>query len=84
MSHIEEETPEFFKEVQELAKQHDVVAYVVVGVVLRDGKAVVASAGGSKLPDVNESTLRVYESMDKAFDQMVSQLATVEDRGLMN
>lgn len=66
--------PAFFTDVQTLAKEHGVIAYITVAVVHRNGRAVIASAGGSKLPDGIETTLAVYGSMSRSFDQMIDEL----------
>jgi len=77
--------PPFFEDLQTLAREHAVIAYVTVAVVVRDGKASIASCGGSKLQDGAESTAKVYHSMSKAFDEMVVQLSEMPPNdGLIN
>ena len=73
---LDSQIPEFFHDVQDIAKEHEVLAYAVVAVIMRDGKAVVAAGGGSKLQDGEQSTLRVYHSMRDSFDQMIVQLGS--------
>lgn len=81
----DEEIPPFFHELQELASRHNVLVYATVAVVMRDGKAVIATAGGSKLPDGSEMSERVYESMARAFDTVVERLSSQSrDRGALN
>ncbi len=73
---LDSQIPTFFHAVQDVAKEHEVIAYAVVAVVVRDGKAVVAAGGGSKLEDGAESTVKVYHSMRDSFDQMIVQLGS--------
>lgn len=81
----DEEMPPFFQELQALANKHDVLVYATVALVIRDGKAVMATAGGSKLPDDDEATIRIYESMARAFDTVVVRLSSSpSNRGMMN
>ena len=79
----EEEMPAFFRDLQDLANKHEVLVYATVAVVLRDGKAVMATAGGSKLPDGDQSR-PVYESLAKAFDGVIERLSAVPDKGMLN
>lgn len=63
----DDKRPKFFQEVHRLAQPHDVVAYVVVGVVRVDDKLTIATGAGSRMRDDHEATAGVYASMAAAF-----------------
>jgi hypothetical protein len=65
--------PQFFRDVHDLAQSHGVLAYVIVGVVHREGSIAVASGAGSRLDDKADITPKVYMLVERAFEQaMVS------------
>jgi hypothetical protein len=68
--------PQFFRDVHDLAQANGVIAYVVVGVVQRDGGLAVASGAGSRLDDAAEVTPRIYMLIEKAFEQAMVSVAT--------
>ena len=65
----------FFKDVHELAQAHGVLAYVIVGVVHRDGALAIASGAGSRLDDAADITPRVYGLIEKSFEQAMVSIA---------
>ena len=81
----DEEIPPFFRELQDLANKHDVLVYATVAVVVRDGKPLMATAGGSKLPDDDAKSLEIYAALGRAFDEVIRRLSSpAPNRGMMN
>ena len=78
MSDEKDPRPQFFRDVHELAKAHDVIAYVIVGVVQRESAVAVASGAGSRLNESAEITPKVYGLMEKAFEQSMGSLSESE------
>lgn len=70
--------PQFFRDVHTLAQTHGVIAYVIVGVVQRDGAVAVASGAGSRLDDTAEITPKIYMMVEKAFEQAMVSVAQPE------
>ena len=68
--------PQFFKDVHELAQAHGVLAYVIVGVVTKDGAVAIASGAGSRLDDDADITPRIYGLIEKSFEQAMVSIAT--------
>ena len=75
MSDEKDPRPPFFKDVHELAQAHGVLAYVIVGVVHRDGALAIASGAGSRLDDAADITPRVYGLIEKSFEQAMVSIA---------
>lgn len=71
----EDPRPQFFKDIHDLARAHEVLAYVIVGVVQRDGSVAIASGAGSRLDDASEITPRIYGLIEKAFEQAMVSIA---------
>lgn len=67
--------PQFFRDVHDLAQAHGVLAYVIVGVVHREGSIAVASGAGSRLDDKADITPKVYMLVERAFEQALVSLA---------
>jgi hypothetical protein len=67
--------PQFFKDVHALAQDHGVLAYVIVGVVHRDGALAIASGAGSRLDDAADITPRVYGLIEKSFEKAMVSIA---------
>lgn len=76
MSNEKDLRPQFFKDVHDLAQVHDVIAYVIVGVVKRDGHLAIASGAGSRLDDAADITPRIYGLVEKCFEQAMVSIAT--------
>lgn len=76
MSDEKDPRPQFFRDVHHLAQANDVIAYVIVGVVHRDGALAVASGAGSRLDDSADITPRIYGLVGTAFEQAMVSLAT--------
>lgn len=74
----EDKRPKFFQDVHALAMDQAVVAYVVVGVVTRDGVLSIATGAGSRLADTNDLTFKVYDMMERAFEQAMVSLVEPE------
>jgi hypothetical protein len=82
-----DERPKFFRDVHELAQTNDVLAYVLVGVVKRDGHLAIASGAGSRLDDAADITPKIYHMIEQAFEQAMVSIATPEGApkgGLLN
>jgi len=84
-----DERPKFFREVHALAQEEGVLAYVIVGIVRREGSISVASGAGTMLDERNETSHRLFHELDKAFDQAMVALVTPSDTtppksGLLN
>ena len=74
MSDTKDTRPKFFRDVHALAQPHDVVAYVVVGVIRGEGGLIIATGAGSRMRDEHEATAGVYSSMETAFEQAMASL----------
>jgi hypothetical protein len=66
--------PQFFRDVHDLAQTHGVLAYVIVGVVHRDGSVAVASGAGSRLDEQADITPKIYMLVERAFEQALVSL----------
>ena len=71
----EDPRPQFFRDVHALAQAHGVLAYVIVGVVHREGAVAVASGAGSRLDDKAEITARIYGLVERSFEQAMVSIA---------
>jgi len=71
----EDPRPQFFRDIHALAQAHGVLAYVIVGVVHREGSIAIASGAGSRLDDSADITPRIYWLIGKAFEQAMVSIA---------
>lgn len=78
MADKKDNRPQFFRDVHELAMAHDVIAYVLVGAIHRDGSISIASGAGSRLDDEAEATPRIYLMIQKSFEQAMVSIAEPE------
>lgn len=67
--------PKFFDDVHDIAQQHGVLGYIIVGVVRRDDTLAIATGAGSRLNDKHEATMKVLQAMKEAFDEAVVAMA---------
>lgn len=78
----------FFKEIQRLAEEHGIAAYVLVTVIPQEGGLAIATSAGTKLDDDSPATKRVYEAMVTAFERGMDEIIRREDEppegGLLN
>ena len=75
MSDEKDPRPQFFRDIHELAQAHGVLAYVIVGVVTKDGSIAIASGAGSRLDDAADITPRIYGLIEKSFEQAMVSIA---------
>lgn len=76
MSDEKDPRPQFFRDVHDLAQKHGIIAYIVVGVVQRDGTMAIASGAGSRLDDEADVTPKIYGLVGQSFKQALDSISS--------
>lgn len=75
MGDADDKRPQFFRDVHNLAQEHGVICYVIVGVVKKDDNLAIATGAGSRIDEAHEAAEKIFIAMDKSFDEAMIALA---------